>query len=230
MTHAAASRRGFGEPPVLAPVPRPLRAALARLLNRCVDESTPAKDLLLELEGASLALRIDGIGAQCVLIARSGAFSVEASVEAPTAELRATPLDMLALARGGGVSGLRRTGAELTGDLPTAEQFAEVLRLSRPDLEEELARWIGDLAAHEIGRAGRALVGWLRRAGEALTLNAAEYLQEESRALPAALEAEAFFSDVERLRDDVERAAARLTRLEQLRTAECAVSDSSSGS
>jgi ubiquinone biosynthesis protein UbiJ len=223
MTHAAASRRGFGEPPVLAPVPRPLRAALTRLLNRCVDESTPAKDLLLELEGASLALRIDGIGAQC-------AFSVEASVEAPTAELRATPLDMLALARGGGVSGLRRTGAELTGDLPTAEQFAEVLRLSRPDLEEELARWIGDLAAHEIGRAGRALVGWLRRAGEALTLNAAEYLQEESRALPAALEAEAFFSDVERLRDDVERAAARLTRLEQLRTAECAVSDSSSGS
>jgi ubiquinone biosynthesis protein UbiJ len=33
--------------------------------------------------------------------------------------------------------------------------------------------------------------------------------------LPAALEAQAFYADVERLRDDVERAAARLARLER---------------
>jgi ubiquinone biosynthesis protein UbiJ len=48
-----------------------------------------------------------------------------------------------------------------------------------------------------------------------MRMNAAEYLQEESRAVPAALEAEAFYSDVERLRDDVERAEARLVRLER---------------
>jgi len=33
--------------------------------------------------------------------------------------------------------------------------------------------------------------------------------------MPAALEADAFYSDVERLRDDVERTAARLARLER---------------
>jgi ubiquinone biosynthesis protein UbiJ len=33
--------------------------------------------------------------------------------------------------------------------------------------------------------------------------------------MPAPLVAQAFFSDVERLRDDVERAAARLKRLER---------------
>jgi ubiquinone biosynthesis protein UbiJ len=33
--------------------------------------------------------------------------------------------------------------------------------------------------------------------------------------LPAPLEAQAFYADVERLRDDVERAAARLARLER---------------
>jgi ubiquinone biosynthesis protein UbiJ len=58
---------------------------------------------------------------------------------------------------------------------------------------------------------------WLRRAGDALRMNTAEYLQEESRAMPAPLEASAFYSDVERLRDDVERAAARLARLERRR-------------
>ena len=49
----------------------------------------------------------------------------------------------------------------------------------------------------------------------ALRMNTAEFLQEESRVLPAPLEAQAFYSDVERLRDDVERAAARLARLER---------------
>ena len=56
-------------------------------------------------------------------------------------------------------------------------------------------------------------------------MNAAEFLQEERRVLPAALEARAFYADVERLRDDVERAAARLTQLEQRRAAACAASD-----
>ena len=38
----------------------------------------------------------------------------------------------------------------------------------------------------------------------ALRANTAEFLQEESRALPAPLEAQVFYSDVERLRDDVD--------------------------
>jgi ubiquinone biosynthesis accessory factor UbiJ len=44
-------------------------------------------------------------------------------------------------------------------------------------------------------------------------LTPAEYRQVESRSVPAQLEAQAFYSDVERLRDDVERLAARLARL-----------------
>jgi ubiquinone biosynthesis protein UbiJ len=87
------------------------------------------------------------------------------------------------------------------------------LKLARPDLEDELSKWVGDLPAHALGVAARGAGTWLKRAAAALRMNAAEYLQEESRAMPAPLEAEAFFADVEKLRDDVERAAARLDRL-----------------
>jgi len=90
-----------------------------------------------------------------------------------------------------------------------------LMKLARPDLEGEVARWIGDIPAHALGEAVRGAGAWAKRAAEALYLNTAEYLQEESRALPGALEAQAFYSDVERLRDDVERAAARLARLER---------------
>jgi ubiquinone biosynthesis protein UbiJ len=89
------------------------------------------------------------------------------------------------------------------------------LKLARPDLEEHAARWLGDVPAHALGEAARAAGAWLGRAARALRADTAEFLQEESRALPAPLEAQAFYADVERLRDDVERAAARLSRLER---------------
>jgi ubiquinone biosynthesis accessory factor UbiJ len=200
---------------------------LQRTLNRYVGESTAARDLLAELDGKSLAVDVAGVGIQCVLAARGDAVVVAESIaEPPTARLRATPLALLELMRsGGGVGGVRATHAEVTGDLHVAEAFATLLKLARPDLEEELSHWVGDVAARELGVAAAGAVAWLRRAGVAFEMNAAEFLQEERRVLPAALEAQAFYADVERLRDDVERAAARLTQLEQRRAAACAASD-----
>jgi ubiquinone biosynthesis protein UbiJ len=129
--------------------------------------------------------------------------------------LRAAPFDLVRLLRAEGVSGVKRTRAELSGDLDVAERYAQLLKLARPDLEEEASKWVGDLPAHALGEVVRGAGSLLARAAAALRMNAAEYLQEESRATPAPLEARAFFSDVERLRDDVERAAARLAGLER---------------
>lgn len=211
----AASRPEANNRVAFTALPAAVRAALGRRLNRLIDESTPAKDLARELEGSSFALEIEGPAVRCVLVAHDGRVALEGDAQGPTASLRATPLDLLTLARRNSVASLRSTSAEVRGDLQVAEKFADLLKFARPDVEEELARWIGDLAAHEVGRAARGFAAWLKRAGTALAMNSAEYLQEESRALPAALEAQSFYTDVERLRDDVERAAARLARLEQ---------------
>jgi ubiquinone biosynthesis protein UbiJ len=45
--------------------------------------------------------------------------------------------------------------------------------------------------------------------------NIREYLQEESRDVPSRYEVERFSSDVGELRDDVERLAARVRRLQE---------------
>ena len=219
MTSAeAADHRGDQQRSFVA-VPAAVRDIGQRVLARLIGESTAAKDLAGDLEGSSFVLEIEGPGLKCALVARDGGIAIEEDAAVPTATVRATPLDLLALARRNSVASLRGTRAEIRGDVEVAERFGELLKLARPDFEDELARWIGDLAAHEVGRATRGLITWLDRAREALALNMAEYLQEESRALPAALEAQAFYADVERLRDDVERAAARLARLEQRKAA-----------
>jgi ubiquinone biosynthesis accessory factor UbiJ len=186
-------------------------------LNRCVGESTAARELLARLNGTSFAVHVEGLGLTRVLHADGDRLRVDADPAAATATLRATPFDLVRLLRADGVSGVKRTRAEISGDLEVAERYARMLKLARPDLEEEAAKWLGDVPAHALGEAARELGAWLGRAGAALRMNAAEYLQEESRAMPAPLEAQAFYSDVERLRADVERAAARLARLERSR-------------
>jgi ubiquinone biosynthesis protein UbiJ len=192
-----------------------LLALLEASLNARIGASTAALALVDELDGQSFAVEVLGTGFKCVLMAQLGRVTLSLDAPAPTVTLRATPFDLLRLARSADVADLKGTTAELTGHLHTAEQFAALLKHARPELEEDLSHWVGDVAAHELGRAAARAGAWLGRAAAALRMNTAEYLQEESRALPAALEAQAFYRDVERLRDDVERAAARLARLER---------------
>jgi len=243
------------------PLARELAAMLERGLNREIAESTPARDLVADLDGESFAIDVRGLGLGCVLHAKDGRVTVEPrwqaaaqsrsrdlvstgmceqsprdglpaslgsdsarppataptvdSVHPVSATLSATPIDLLRLARSADLSTLRGTLAEIKGSPEVAERFAKLLKLARPDLEEHAARWLGDVPAHALGDAARAAGAWLERAAHALRANTAEFLQEESRALPATLEVRAFYADVERLRDDVERAAARLARLER---------------
>ena len=188
---------------------------IERELNRLVGESTAARELLARLGGTSFAVHVEGLGLTAVLHADGGELRVDADATSATATLRATPLDLLRLVNAEGVSGVKRTQASLSGDLQVAERYSQLLKLARPDLEDEAAKWLGDVPAHALGGAARGLSAWLARAAGALRMNTAEYLQEESRAMPAPLEAQAFYGDVEKLRDDVERVAARLARLER---------------
>jgi len=197
------------------PLARELAAILERALNREIAASTPATDLVADLDGESFAIEVRGLGVTCVLRATDGRVSVESVLRAASATLSASPFDLMRLARSADLSTLRGTGAQIVGSPEVAERFAKLLKLARPDLEEYVARWLGDAPAHALGEAARAAGAWLERVASALRANTAEFLQEESRALPATLEVQAFYSDVERLRDGVERAAARLARLER---------------
>lgn len=187
----------------------------AELLNRQIRMKTPARELCDELEGRVVAVRLRHT-------AISLYFLVEAGSIRPTGEFDGEPdvvitgsLPALArLAARSGEQAIRDGSLELAGDADVARLFQQLLRYGRPDLEEELAGVVGDSAAHGLGRFARGLGEWGRRARSTFEQNVAEYLQEESRAVPGRHEGEAFRRDLETLRDDVERFDARLRRLE----------------
>ena len=191
-------------------------ATVERLLNRWITESTAAAERLAALEGKSLAVELEGLSLRIHLRVRGARLALAADLDAPAdATLKGTPLALLGALGSGTAGGLSAASVELAGRVDVAEGFAEALRLARPDAEAELAGWIGDIPAHGVGSVASALTAWARRAGRALEADLGEYLQEERELLPGAARARAFFADVERLRDDVERAAARLRGIER---------------
>jgi len=185
---------------------------LEALLNRHIASSSRARELLAGLEGHVLALVFRGTSLAIYCKAEAGQLTLTSGYSSdPDAVLRGTPFTFISLARGGEAVGQ----LEIEGDVEVARRFQELLQAARPDWEEELARLFGDSPAHAIGNAMRALGRWGKRAADSFTRDAAEFLQEESRDLPARGEVESFDTDLSALRAALERAESRLAKLEE---------------
>ena len=104
---------------------------------------------------------------------------------------------------------------QISGDINLGQRFQRLLEKIDIDWEEPAARVLGDVAAHQLGNALRHFGGWTRRSLNTLGEDAAEYLREESRLLPARSRAEAFRQAVEALRGEAERLESRLERLRE---------------
>jgi len=193
---------------------------LSSLLQRNLEGSARGRELLASLDGRAIELRLAGTTLAARLRVSEGRLQLQASADDPVdATLTATPLTLARLAQGGGAAALRPGDLVVSGDAHVAQGFQRLLEAARPDWEEELARYVGDLPAHHLARAARGGVGFAARVGETLARNVAEYLTEESRDLAAPTEIEEWIAAVDRLRDDVDRLEARLLRLERLQRA-----------
>ena len=103
----------------------------------------------------------------------------------------------------------------ISGDVELGQRFKKLLENMDIDWEEHLSRVTGDIVAHKTGHAIREMAAWWRNNSERAQQNGREYLQEEVNILPEKQEVEAFFNDVEFLRDDAARLAARISNLQE---------------
>lgn len=103
--------------------------------------------------------------------------------------------------------------AKLAGSADFAETLAFVFRNLRWDVEDDLANYVGDIAARRLVQAGKAVHAWQSRAVGNLVSNVAEFATEDSDWLAPPRELQAFAQAVNILRDDVARLEKRLQRL-----------------
>ncbi len=200
-------------------MPDPLEALLrpiAEVLNRNIAETTPARELATQLDGRTIAIRVRGTALAMYFVFDQDIVTLATEFDAdPDVVITGSLVTLARMAGGAGAQAIRDGDIDLTGDAATAQRFQTLLDHAKPDVEEELSRVIGDVAAHQLAEFARGVGNWVRGARSTMGDNIREYLQEESRDLPTRYEVERFGQQVGKLRDDVERIAARLKRLER---------------
>jgi len=191
---------------------------LESLLNRNIAASSAARASCRRLNGKVMALHVEGMPLSIYFKSNGEQMSLDTQHEgAADATLSGTPLSLLRMAGPAPEAALRTGSVHIHGDAEIAQTFSELLKQARPDLEEELSRVIGDVAAHQVGNVARSALDFARRAADTLAQNVSEYLQEEGRDAPSRTEADEFIAGVDKLRDDVDRLEARLSLLERKR-------------
>ncbi len=82
--------------------------------------------------------------------------------------------------------------AQIEGSAELAETLAFVLRRLRWDIEDDLSRLVGDIAARRLVRGGQSLLAWQAQAAKNLAHSLADYFTEENPLLARPAEFAAF--------------------------------------
>ncbi len=184
-------------------------------LNALLEREIWAREALIPHIGATARLSITPLA--CALSVQNDGRVALASADehaiSPTVSMT-VPADALPALINGGAKAVMKQ-ARIEGDAEFAATLAKLAEHLRPDLEEALARWIGDAPAHCIGQGAHRLRLYTWNTAQALLQSGAEYvLEEKPRWLGVAAFAQ-FESEVIQLRDAAERLEKRMARLER---------------
>jgi ubiquinone biosynthesis protein UbiJ len=104
---------------------------------------------------------------------------------------------------------------KVDGDADFANTISHLSQNLRWEAEEDLSKLFGDIAAVRLVTGAKSLFETVRQTHQNLQENLAEYFLEENPLLVRPAAVDAFGSEVNKLRDDVERLMKRIAKLER---------------
>jgi ubiquinone biosynthesis protein UbiJ len=190
-------------------------ASAEAVFNRNIAASTEAAGLVRRLEATNLQVEVEGITRVRASVLR-GRLALLAGDDSPADAHISGSAPALLQSMRPARSGLKTASAlQIRGDAEIANLYRELFAAARPDLEEELSRFIGDMPARHLSLVAKSVRTWARRARRTAGENIAEYLQEEGRDLVTDVEMQEFLKSVDEAREAADRIEARILRLEQ---------------
>ncbi len=191
--------------------------AVARLANRVLADYPLAREKLAAHAGKIIDAQLGPLVCRLRVVANGGVEMVgQGRDESPDASFHVA-LSLLPRLAQKDEGAFREV--VFTGDSEFVALLSMIVREVEWDIEEDLSKLVGDIAAHRIVDTAKQARAWRQDAGLRFTENVAEYLTEEKRAFITASELESFARDNETLRDDVARLEARLDGLSVLANA-----------
>jgi ubiquinone biosynthesis protein UbiJ len=183
--------------------------AAASFINHLLRSASWARDALRRHAGKTARFELIPL-AVALTVLESGEVVPAAAHAAPDATVKLGPGVMLRLAARD-ESAWREIS--ITGDTDFASAIHHVARNLRWDVEEDLSRIFGDIAAHRMAETGRAFQRWSGQAAENTARAFSEYWTEEQPLIAGARDLEEFGRAVDQLRDDAARLEKRVEQL-----------------
>lgn len=187
---------------------------LETALNRALALDPETRAALAPLNGQRLQLHLESPPLAMELRVDGAALRVgPAQGEEPDLSVRAgigALLGQLPFLKASGATPVGKV--RISGDAELARQLQRLAEGFDPDWEQPFADALGPVVGPQVAKAVRAGLREARVQGAAFARASADYLTEESRDLVPKAEQQAFFDEVDALRDRVERLAARVAR------------------
>lgn len=144
-------------------------------------------------------------------VARDGMVEAATSEEPATVTIRVKLADLPLIAQN---RDRAFSYVKIEGDAEFANTISQLSKGLRWDAEHDLERLLGPIGAVRIAGGARSALAGAATAGRRLAENLTEFLLEERPVLVKPALVDEFAADVTRLRDDVERSAKRIAKLE----------------
>ncbi|MDB5763778.1 MAG: hypothetical protein JWQ21_2773 [Herminiimonas sp.] len=178
-------------------------------INHLLDQEPWARNKLAAHAG-KIACIDTGLIAVRLKVASGGLLQAAAEDEAVnvTVRVKLSDLPLIAQNRERAFSYVK-----IEGDADFANTISQVSQSLRWEVEEDLSKWVGDIAAARLVAGARAAAETAGSTQRKVAENFAEYFLEENPMLMRPQAVADFTGDVTRLRDDVERLAKRIERL-----------------
>lgn len=196
-------------------IPVAITAVLENAFNRYIELDPDGHQSLARLAGKVIAIDISGLDLSLTIIPGTDSVHIMSYYDGEVdTRLKGAPFSLLRMSLGGHSEQPLFSGdVEITGDTETGQQFNRILNELDIDWEEHLSHITGDVIAHQLGSGIRKFINWSKKAEDSLLKDTTEYLEEESQLVTKPYEVNDFNQQVDELRNNVERLAARINRL-----------------
>jgi ubiquinone biosynthesis protein UbiJ len=182
---------------------------VSRVLQHITDQNNWAKPHLAPFSGSTIQFDFSVIQANLQIL-EDGSLCIAGETPQIDATVHIPPsLALRLLAK----DEAAKSYIKIDGDVHLATEVSKVLQLMRWDIEEDLSKAVGDIAAFKIGEVSKNTFAEVKKQTVNVAEILTEYWQEEKNILTKKRHLEQFIQQVDTLRNDVERLEKRLEKL-----------------
>ena len=184
-------------------------------INSQIATRTSAKKISEQLEGKILSIHIKNTSRIFNVIMNSNELNSHTITENYDVQISGSLISFAKLLRNNSSDALRDGTISINGDVAVAQKFQKLFAMIKPDIEEELSHFVGDIMANNIITVSKKTGDWLNNTTDILQEDIKEYLQEEIKLMPSKYEFNIFSKEVTKIRDDIERLEKKINEFQR---------------